>query len=113
MMLIARIGSSDQTDEGVLELTPGVVELDEVELGLDDRAADLGTTVLGSRQREQEPTTLLVRIGHGLHAIDRREHGPDPALGIITARRPDRDRDLANLALRCGERLLAAVAEDL
>src|SRR6187549_2967882 len=112
MMLIARIGASDQTDEGVLELAPRIVELDEIELGVDHGAAHLGATVLGGRQREQEAAALLVRIGDALHAVDRREHGADLALGIVAARRPDRDRDLANLALRRREILLAADAED-
>src|SRR6185295_1765703 len=83
MILIARIGSSDQTDERVLQLAPGVVELEQIELGHDHGAADLGAAVLGGGQREQQAAALLVRIGDALHAIDRGEHAADLALGII------------------------------
>src|SRR3954464_8843776 len=111
MMLVAAIGSSDESNERVLELAARVVELDEVELGVDDRAADLGATVLGGRQREQQATALLVRIGDGLHAIDGLEHLADTALRIVAGWRTDRDRDLADLALGRGELALAARAE--
>src|SRR6185503_4330127 len=107
MILIARIVSSDQADERVLELAPGVVELDEVELGLDDGAADVRAAILGGRQRERQAAALLVRIGDAGDAGDRREHAADLALGVVAARRPDGDRDLADLALRGREVLLA------
>src|SRR4051812_1357864 len=113
MMLVAAIGSSDESNERVLELAARVVELDEVELGVDDGAADLGAAVLGRRQREQETAALLVRIGDALHAVDRLEHLPDAALRIIAGRWAHRDGDLADLALGRGELALAAGAEQL
>src|SRR5688572_2555176 len=113
MMLVARIGSSDESNEGVLELAARVIELDEVELGLDDFLAHLGTTVLRGGEREQEAAALLVRIGDALHAVHGREHLRDRrarGLGIRLALRAlaairrapllghaDRDADRANL----------------
>src|SRR5678815_5029647 len=73
MMLIARIEASDETDERVLELAARVVELQQIQLGADDRAADVGAAILGGLEREQHAAALLVRIGDALHAVDRAE----------------------------------------
>src|SRR5689334_10180258 len=99
MILIARIVSSDQTDERVLELAPGVIELEQVELALDDGAADVRAAVLGGGQRERQAAALLVGIGDAADAVDRRQHLADLSLGVLARRRPDRDRDLPDLAL--------------
>src|SRR5690349_7085932 len=109
MMLVARIATSDETDERVLELAARVVELQQIELGLDDTAADLGATVLARRQREREATALLVRLGDLRDAIDRLQDAGDLRL---VAGVTDGDRDLANLALVLREVGFAADAEE-
>src|ERR1044071_576231 len=98
MMLIARIEASDETDECVLELAACVVELQQIELGADHRAADFRATVLGGLEREQQATALLVRIGDALHAVDRAEDLLDVGLRLAL---------LGVLALRL--RLLIAI----
>src|SRR5687767_9455084 len=74
MMLVARIGSSDESNERVLELAACVVELEQIELGFDDGLAHLCATILRSREREQDAAALLVRLGDALHAVDGGEH---------------------------------------
>src|SRR5690349_9232495 len=74
MMLVARISASDESNERALELATRVVELDQIQLGVDDRAADFRAAVLGGRERVQHPAALLVRIGDALHALDTAEH---------------------------------------
>src|SRR5687768_6829542 len=113
MMLIARIGSSDQSNERVLELAARVRELDQVELGLDDGSADLGAAVLGGRQRIRQATALLVRIGDAFHAADRLEHLADRRAWVVAARRTHGHGDLPDLALARRELVLAARAEQL
>src|SRR5512139_3418160 len=130
MMLVARIRASDESNERVLELAARVVELDEIELGLDDRTADLRTAVLRGRERVQQAAALLVRIADLLHAVDDAEHLADRGarllglqlrvLRLLAAvriapllRHADRHADLANLALVRGQLALAADAQDL
>src|SRR4051812_5957182 len=99
MMLVARIVTSDETDECVLELAARVVELQEVELRSDDRARDIGADVLVRRQRERETAARLVRLGDLRDAFDRRQHARDLRAWIVFAGRAHRDVDRANLAL--------------
>src|SRR3569833_943866 len=80
LMLVARIRASHESDERVLELASRVVELQEIELGLGDRAADVGPHVLAGRQREREAAALLVRLADLGDVRDRREHLRDRAL---------------------------------
>src|SRR5580704_16112827 len=99
MMLVARIGPSDETDERALELATRVVELQEIQLGVDDRAADVGAAVLLRRQRERQAAALLVRVADLADSRDGREDLGDLRLRIVARWRAHRDGDLANLAL--------------
>src|SRR5688500_13894175 len=74
MMLVARISASNKSNERALELATGVVELDQIELRVDDSAADFRAAVFRRREREQQAATLLVRIRDVLHAVDAAEH---------------------------------------
>src|SRR5574338_710980 len=112
MMLIARIGTSDETDERVLELAARVVELEQIELGRDDRAADLGAAVARRREREGPAAALLEGLEHLGDALDLLEDLLDLALRIVAAA-ADGHRDLANLALHVAELGLGADAEQL
>src|ERR1043165_7595475 len=120
MMLVARIVTSDETDERVLELAARVVELQEVELRFHDRAADLGADVRAGAERGRPAAPLLVRLGDLRHALDARQHLRDEALRIAGlaigalenfGRRTDRDGDRANLALHRTELCFASDAE--
>src|SRR5687767_10822680 len=111
MMLVARIGPSDESNERVLELATRVVELQQIQLGLDDRAADFRAAVLLGRERERQPAALLVRLLDATDAVDARQHLGDLRLRIVAAGRAHRHRDLANLALHVAELRLGTGTE--
>src|SRR5688500_7969264 len=113
MMLVARIATSDESNERVLELATCVVELQQVELRVDDRAADIRTAIGLRRERERPTAALLVRIEHLADPADLLQHGADLALRVVARRCAPRHRDLANLALHVAELRLGADAEQL
>src|SRR5215475_5951137 len=111
MMLIARIATSDESNECVLELAARIVELQQIELGLDDRTANVGAAILRRRQRVRESAALLVRLVDLADAIDLLEHLRDRRARILAVGRAHGHRDLANLALDRAQLLFAAGAE--
>src|SRR6185436_10347844 len=117
MMLVAAIGPSNESHAGVLELAARVIELEQIELGAHDRAADLGPAILRGRDEERRPAALLERLAELLHAVDALEHLHEVAPGIgpervAAARRADRHGHRADLALLARELALGAHPED-
>src|SRR4051812_33988524 len=83
MILIARIGPSDEADERALELAAREVELEQIELGLDDRAAHLGAAVLARRERERDALRGAVQVVDLRDAVHRAEDLLDRRLRVV------------------------------